>query len=255
MRLRPSRRSLERVPACGSHQHRGGPCGLNSRGVRCPSPDWPEVALANGVSENRAEESHGSRGCACSAANDCPASRPGLHIGFGLAADNVTQKTPEISSRDFSDGPRTEKRDHMPLDPSPIGVNCGRLFRLLPASNDQALLGSLEIFPTKLLDGHGVPIGGPVGRRVLPMRHIGQKPTGLLAPLLGRQNAIAANCKPPAPTVPVSILQDEGLGAAGLRPQAKPRQLVVPKKQVGSAGGRRRVDGPLGQFWHRVSTG
>ena len=76
----------------------------------------------------------------------------------------------------------------MALDSSAVGVERRWLFRVLATSDDQALLRSIEVFPTELHDGDGITVGRAICRRVPPMRRPPPKESGPDGPDLGSES-------------------------------------------------------------------
>jgi len=65
-----------------------------------------------------------------------------------------------------------------------------------------------------------------------------------------RLDPVAPDRQPATPAVPVSVLDDQRLNAAGLHTETEPRKLRVPHEHVPTLGGRSRIYGPLGKLWH-----
>lgn len=106
-----------------------------------------------------------------------------------------------------------------------------------------------EITDGELGDGRRCARLAPHAGRVFSSSDLGEQPPRFFARFVGGHHAVLGDRQPFRLAMPIAVLQDIGLHAARLDPQAEPGELVIPHNDIGTAA----LGGPDGadcQFCH-----
>lgn len=190
------------------------------------------IACLHGIGQDAAEKTLGAGCRAGPATGDGTGSFGCLDLAGRLSTRHVLDKLANVGRCQVFHCALAEKRNDVPLNTPSVGIK-GRSALGVPAvSEDQTPLSLIEVLPAQGLHRHCAALHLPILGGISTLENVSQADLGRLAGFLHRQNAISPHRESPASAIGVAILNEEGLGPALLHPEAKPRQFVIPDKEV-----------------------